>query len=113
MAQPRSRIVVCTVLRVASDILRLVSLAMRSRAQLAAENLFLRKQLALYVERHAKPRRADDATRLLLVALSSVVEWRRLLPVVKAEKLVRWHRKSFPLFWRGESTTHGGPRLTA
>jgi hypothetical protein len=37
---------------------------MRSRAHLAAENLFLRKQLALYVERGVKPRRADDATRI-------------------------------------------------
>jgi hypothetical protein len=36
----------------------LMSLAMRSRAQLAAENLFLRKQLALYMERRVKPRRA-------------------------------------------------------
>src|SRR2546422_5405638 len=31
---------------------------------------FLRKQLALYVERQAKPRRADDATRITLVVLS-------------------------------------------
>jgi hypothetical protein len=33
---------------------------MRSRAQLAAENLFLRKQLAMYQERRVKPRRSDD-----------------------------------------------------
>jgi hypothetical protein len=44
----------------------LASSAMRSRAQLAAENLFLRKQLALYRERKVKPRRADDATRIIL-----------------------------------------------
>jgi hypothetical protein len=48
----------------------LASSAMRSRAQLAAENLFLRKQLALYQERKVKPRRADDATRIILAALS-------------------------------------------
>jgi hypothetical protein len=35
---------------------------MRSRAQLAAENLFLRKQLAWYQERKVKDRRADDPT---------------------------------------------------
>ena len=87
MAQPRSPVVMCTVLRIASDILRLVSLAMQSHAQLAAENLFLRKQLALYVERQAKPRRADDATRIVLVALSSLVEWRRLLTIVNPETL--------------------------
>jgi hypothetical protein len=43
---------------------------MRSCAQLAAENLFLRKQLALYQERRAKARRADDATRIILAGLS-------------------------------------------
>ena len=32
--------------------------------RLAAENLFLRKQLALYIERQVKPRRADNAARI-------------------------------------------------
>ena len=31
-------------------------------SRLAAENLFLRKQLALYEERAVRPRRADDVT---------------------------------------------------
>src|SRR5713101_8679142 len=61
-----------TLLRVATDGLRFVSGAAGSRTRLAAENLFLRKQLALYVERQAKPRRADDATRITLVMLSAV-----------------------------------------
>jgi len=50
-------------LRLLVDGLTFVSLALRSRTQLAAENLFLRKQLAFYRERQVKPRRADDATR--------------------------------------------------
>jgi hypothetical protein len=54
-----------------------------------AENLFLRKQLALYLERQVKPRRADDATRITLVTLSSFVEWRHLLAIVKPETLIR------------------------
>ena len=58
------------ILRVARDLASLISSALRSRAQLAAENLFLKKQLALYLERQVKPRRADDATRMVLVALS-------------------------------------------
>ncbi len=32
----------------------------RSRRSLAAENLFLRKQLALYLERNVKPARAVE-----------------------------------------------------
>jgi hypothetical protein len=63
MIRSLPRLAVRTLLRVASDLLRLASLTLRSRAQLAAENLFLRKQLAVYVERQVKPRRADAATR--------------------------------------------------
>jgi putative transposase len=95
------------------DVAALLALAMRSRAQLAAENLFLRKQLALYMERRVKPRRADDATRIVLVGLSRVVDWRSLLTVVKPETLIRWHRKGFQLFWRWKSRVRGRPRIPA
>jgi putative transposase len=102
-----------TVLRIAGDLLRLVAGTARSHAQLAAENLFLRKQLALYLEHQVKPRRADDATRIALVALSWLVDWRRVLTVVKPDTLVRWHRKGFQLFWRWKSRRRGRPRLPA
>ena len=111
MAQ--SRAALRSVLRIACDLLRLVSAGARSHAQLAAENLFLRKQLALYVERHVKPHRADDATRIALVALSWLIDWRRILTVVKPDTLIRWHRKGFQLFWRWRSTPRGRPRLPA
>jgi putative transposase len=48
---------------VALDLLRLASLAARPRAALVAENLFLRRQLALFQERKVRPRRADALTR--------------------------------------------------
>lgn len=57
-----ARHLVQTILAVTRDVASLASSAMRSRARLAAENLFLRKQLALYQERKVKPRRADDGT---------------------------------------------------
>ena len=47
------------ILSVLVDVLILFRLALRSSSALAAENLFLRKQLSLYVERKKKPRRAD------------------------------------------------------
>jgi putative transposase len=84
---------------------------MWSRAQLAAENLFLRKQLAMYVERRVKPRRADDATRITLVALSRFLEWRNVLTVVKPETLIRRHRKGFRLLWRWKSRAAGRPPI--
>ena len=41
---------------------RLASLTAHSRNVLAADNLFLRKQLAFFRERRVKPYRPDDAT---------------------------------------------------
>src|ERR1700730_3710778 len=113
MAQSRPRLLVRIILRVGTDVILLVASALRSRAQLAAENLFLRKQLALYLERQAKPRRADDATRITLVALSRFLDWRRLLTVVKPETLIRWHGKGFRLFWRWKSRARGRPPIPA
>jgi transposase InsO family protein len=113
MAQSRSHLSVRTIVRVAGDVLRFVSSTLRSHAQLAAENLFLRKQLALYLERKVKPRRADDATRITLVGLSHLVDWRRVLTVVKPDTLIRWHRKGFRLFWRWKSMPRGRPPLAA
>ena len=97
MTQSRSRVLLRTIRCVAADVLRFASSMLRSHAQLAAENLFLRKQLALYLERQVKPRRADDATRMTLIALSRLIDWRQLLTVVKPETLIRWHRKGFRL----------------
>ena len=102
---------VSNALRVARDLASLISSSLRSRAQLATENLFLKKQLALYLERQVKPRRADDATRATLVALSRFVDWRRLLTIVKPDTLLRWHRKGFWLFWRWKSKRPGRPPI--
>ena len=55
---------------VAVDLIRLVTLAARPWAALVAENLFLRKQLALFQERKIRPRPADAATRWMMAALS-------------------------------------------
>jgi hypothetical protein len=46
-----------TLSSVACDLVRLVVVMFRSRRALAAENIFLRKQLALFQERKVKPRR--------------------------------------------------------
>jgi putative transposase len=102
-----------TVLHVAADLLRLISFALQSRTRLAAENVFLRKQLALYVERQVKPRRADDATRITLMLVGRLIDWRGILTIVRPDTLLRWHRKGFALLWRGKSKPRGRPRLPA
>ena len=113
MPPSRFPLTVSTILCPVGDLVRMVAGAVRSRAQLSAENLFLRKQLAMYMERQVKPRRADDATRITLVALSWLIDWRRVLMVVKPDTLIRWHRKGFQLLWRWKSRPRGRPRLPA
>ena len=100
-------------LRLLLDGLRFIRLSLRPHCALAAENLFLRKQLALYLERKVKPGRASDASRLTLVLLSSLFAWRRALTIVQPDTFIRWHRKGFRLFWRWKSKPRGRPRVPA
>jgi putative transposase len=61
------------------DGLRFLFLCLRPSPALAAENLFLRKQLALYQERYAKPRRVTNTTRRILhtnVTAHPTAQWR-------------------------------------
>ena len=96
-------------LRVLGDFFHFLCLDLRSRTSLAAENLFLRKQLAFYQERKIKPRRADNPTRLRLVLLSRWFNWRDALSVVRPRTLVGWQRKGFRLFWRRKSAAGRRP----
>jgi putative transposase len=100
---------VSIVLRVMSDLVGWFGLMLRSRRSLEAEILFLRRQLALYVERGVKPRRVEAATRVSLALLSRLFDWRSALVVVRPETLVRWHRTGFRLFWRWKSRSGRPP----
>jgi hypothetical protein len=105
--------VIRTAFALVMDLLHLLRLMCRSRAQLVAENLFLRKQLACYLERQVRPRRTDNASRIALVLLARFVDWRELLTIVRPDTLVRWHRRLFRLFWRAKSRPRGRPRIPA
>jgi hypothetical protein len=72
-----------------ADLLGLAALSFRPRPSVEAENLFLRRQLALYKERSIKPRRLDAATRMSLVFLSKLFDWRDALIIVRPETLIR------------------------
>jgi putative transposase len=52
-------VIVFGALRLVGTLVQLLGAARRSRPALAAENLFLRRQLALYRERNVEARRAD------------------------------------------------------
>src|ERR1700730_8140557 len=103
--------VVSLLFSIVRDSIRFILLWTRSSVSLRAENLFLRKQLALYLERKTKPRRANDATRLTLALLSDLCTWKQALVIVEPETLISWHRKGFQLFWGWKSKRRGRPRI--
>jgi transposase InsO family protein len=77
------------------------------RIAFVAENLFLRRQLAMYVERGVKPRRPRRGDRLLLAVTSRLFRWREALIVVKPATLICWQRAGVRLLWRWKSRRSG------
>ena len=92
-----------TIIKLLCDLATFIWLVLRPHGALAAENLFLRKQLAMYEERKQKPLRPDAPFRIALVLLSRLFDWKDALVVVQPRTLVRWHRAGFRLFWRWKS----------
>jgi putative transposase len=101
-----------TLLMLLMDACRFLRLCLRPSPALAAENLFLRKQLALYQERQIKPRRPTQATRMALAWLAGWFDWCQALVLVQPATLIRWHRQGFRLFWRWTSRP-GRPTIPA
>jgi hypothetical protein len=95
---------------IGNDVLSLSGLIVRPRLSLAAENLFLWKQLAFYEERGVRSRRLSDPVRLCLVLLSHLFDWHPVLKVVKPATFIGWHRNAFRLFWKWKSRPTGRPR---
>jgi len=93
-----------------ADLLRFLVLSVRSKRSLAAENLFLRKQLAFYRERRIRPRRISHPAGLTLVWLSRWFDWKSALTVVTPRTFIGWHRKGFQLFWHRKCAS-GRPRI--
>jgi putative transposase len=92
-------------------LLTFIRLFLTSRVALIAENLFLRKQLALFQERKVRPRRTTAAFRLAMVALAKFFDWRGALVIGKPETFIKWQRTAFRMFWRWKSRKRGRPAL--
>ena len=85
--------------------------ALRSRRELALENLALRQPLAAVKLRHPKPR-LTDTDRLFWVLLSRVWKnWRTSLHLVQPGTVVRWQRQGFCYYWRWKSRGGGRPKI--
>ena len=98
---PRVLSALSIVVRAVTDLVGWVALAFWSRQSLDAEVRFLRRQLALYVERALQPGRIDGATRVSLALLSRLFAWRSAGVVVRPQTLIRWHRVGFRLLRGG------------
>jgi hypothetical protein len=92
------------------DAFRFVALLFRSTKSLRAENLFLRRQLALFMERGVRPRRLDGTSRVSLAIVGRMFDWRQALVVVQPPTMIGWHRAGWRLVWRLKSRP-GRPRI--
>jgi len=97
-------------LRVLADVGRFTCLLFKPGQAIAAENLVLRRQIALFRERGIRPHRVDAATRLSLAIWSRLCDWRSCVTVVQPQTVIRWHRAGWRLFWRFKSRP-GRPRF--
>ena len=91
-----------------------VRAGLRSRADLAAENLLLRHQLAVVARptRKRPPLRSRDKL-LWILARRLCPDWRRHLVLVPPETVVRWHRQAWRLVWRWRSRPASAGRASA
>jgi putative transposase len=96
------------ILRLLADLVGLFVLSIRPRRSVEAENLFLRRELALYQQRGIRPRRVDAATQVSLPLLSRLFDWRHALEAVRPETLIRWHRAGWRPFWAASKTEESG-----
>ena len=98
------------IVQLLADVVRFVIVQFRSTRSVKAENLFLRRQLALFKERGIKPRRVDAATRISLAVLGRLFDWRDALVVVQVKTFIHWQRAGWRLFWRWKCRP-GRPRI--
>jgi transposase InsO family protein len=85
--------------------------SIRSRHELALENLALRQQLATLKFRGSRPR-LSDSDRLFWVVLSRFwPEWTNVVHIVQPATVIRWHRQGFRYYWRWKSRPRGRPRI--
>jgi putative transposase len=82
--------------------------AVRTRRELALENLALRQQLAVWKSREPRPR-LTEMDRIFWVLLSRLwTGWRQSLQLVRPATVVGWHRQGFRRYWAWKSRRRSG-----
>ena len=93
---------------------RFLRSAVRSRCDVALENLALRQQLVVLTRSPRRPR-LTRADRLFWSWLSRAwPRWRSALVIVQPDTVVRWHRTGWRRYWAWKSRRRGPgrPRLS-
>jgi hypothetical protein len=85
-------------------VLAVIQSSIRTRAELEAEILALRHQLAVLQQTAPRRLRLSQADRLVWVLLSRVwSRWREAVQIVQPATVVSWHRRLFAWQWRWRS----------
>jgi len=85
--------------------------SIRSRHEVALENLALRQQLATLKFSGSRPR-LSDSDRLFWVVLSRLwSKWTNVVHIVQPATVIRWHRRGFRYYWRWKSRPRRRPRI--
>ncbi|PIC74202.1 integrase core domain-containing protein [Sporosarcina sp. P17b] len=96
---------------------RFLRLYSQSTQSVRMENIALRSQLALYVQRYEKEKlpkpTPTPAFRHLWVFLSKYLgHWKEVLTIVQPDTVIRWHRTAFKFHWRRISKKIGRPNIS-
>lgn len=94
-------------------LLLLLLATLRSRRELALENVALRHQLEV-LQRNAKRPRLNPSDRAFWALLSRLLpDWPRHLTIVQPDTVIRWHRAGWRLYWRWRSDPgRGRPKVS-
>ena len=95
------------------ELILVVRVFLRSRADTALEILALRQQVAVLKRKRPRPT-LNTGDRLFWTTLRRCwSRWRDVLVIVKPETVVAWHRVGFRLYWRWRSRPHRGqPKIS-
>ncbi len=86
--------------------------ALKSRRNLALENLALRHQLMVLRRQSGRPRLRDRDRFFWISLLRLWPNWRSALSLVQPATVVKWHRNGFRAYWRWKSRPKSGrPRI--
>jgi hypothetical protein len=107
------RMLPCRVLPLLSLLIRGLLASLRSRRDLAFENLVLRHQVQAALRTNPSPRLTNPDRVLWVWLRHAWPAWRDHLHIVKPATVLRWHCKGWRLYWTWKSRSRlGRPRLS-